>query len=99
VAASHGGSFHAPVESARIIAHGIEKAQEARIVLARVLAHHGVMEEPTIPDVSTKAKAQDVIGLDMKTLRKEKQEFLNTIVPGWLQKAKEREATYSVKNI
>lgn len=99
VAASHGGSFHAPVESARIIAHGIEKAQEARIVLARVLAHHGVMEEPTIPDVSTKAKAQEVIGLDMKTLRKEKQEFLNTIVPGWLQKAKEREATYSVKNI
>lgn len=99
VAASHGGSFHAPVETSRIIAHGIEKAQEARIALSRVLAHYGVMNEPSIPDVSTKAKAQEVIGLDMKTLRKEKQEFLNTVIPVWIQKAKEREAKYSVKNM
>jgi|WetSurMetagenome_2_1015567.scaffolds.fasta_scaffold19349_4 nitrite reductase (cytochrome c-552) len=35
---SHGNSFHAPVEISRIIAAGIDKAQEARIEIARVLA-------------------------------------------------------------
>ncbi|SDB82532.1 ammonia-forming cytochrome c nitrite reductase [Williamwhitmania taraxaci] len=99
VAASHGGSFHAPLETARIIGHGIEKAQDARIALARVLAVHGVLIEPTMPDISTKAKAQEVIGLDMKSLRKEKQGFLKEVVPGWVQKAKERESTYTVKNM
>jgi len=99
VAASHGGSFHAPVETARIIGHGIEKAQEARIALARVLAVHGVLVEPTIPDISTKAKAQEVIGLDMQALRKEKQGFLNSAVPVWVQNAKKREANYPVKNM
>ena len=44
VAASHGSSFHAPFESARIIALGIEKAQEARLEISRVLAQLGYNE-------------------------------------------------------
>ena len=37
-AASHGASFHAPVEIARVIGGGLVKAQDARIKLARMLA-------------------------------------------------------------
>lgn len=99
VAASHGSSFHAPFESARIIALGIEKAQEARLEISRVLAQLGYNESVPQPDISTKAKAQAYIGLDMKKLTAEKKVFLETIIPEWIKKAKEREATYPVVNM
>lgn len=98
-AASHGASFHAPLETSRIIAHGIEKAQEARLEIARVLANLGYNQEVPMPDISTKEKAQAYIGLDMKTLNSEKKTFLEQIVPEWLKRAKERESTYPVKNL
>ncbi|MBN2347328.1 MAG: ammonia-forming cytochrome c nitrite reductase [Bacteroidales bacterium] len=90
-AAGHGNSFHSPVEIGRIISTGITKAQNARLKLARVLATKGVTDEIPYPDISTKAKAQAFIGLDMQTLNAEKQEFLKTVVPEWLKKAEERE--------
>ena len=90
-AASHGGSFHSPVETGRIISTGITVAQEGRIKLARLLAELGYNEEIPYPDISTKAKAQEYIGMDAEKLKSEKQEFLNTLVPQWLEKAKERE--------
>jgi nitrite reductase (cytochrome c-552) len=93
-AASHGASFHSPVEVGRVISTGITIAQETRIELARLLAKLGFNEELPYPDISTKAKAQEFIGLDMKKLNAEKQEFLNTVVPEWMKEAKEREATY-----
>jgi len=80
VAASHGGSFHAPLESARILGSSIEKVQEARLLLTRVLLAHGV-SEVQMPDVSTKAKAQAYIGLDMQKLIEEKSQFLKTLAP------------------
>jgi nitrite reductase (cytochrome c-552) len=99
VAASHGSSFHAPFESARVIGLGLEKAQEARIEITRVLASMGYADVVPMPDISTKAKAQEYIGLDMKKLNSEKNEFLDTIIPQWLKQAMEREATYPTKNI
>ena len=94
VAASHGASFHSPAEVSRIIATGIDKAQQARIELARILSKHGFTGEVPYPDIATKAKAQALIGLDMAKLRSEKQQFLKTTIPQWNKEAKEREAKY-----
>jgi nitrite reductase (cytochrome c-552) len=95
-AASHGASFHAPLEISRIIANGIIKAQEARIKLTRVLAKLGFSGEVPYPDISTKAKAQAYIGLDMAKLNKAKEEFKLKVVPEWLKKAAAREKEYKV---
>jgi nitrite reductase (cytochrome c-552) len=95
-AASHGGSFHSPVELGRVISTGITIVQETRIKLARLLASHNFNEEIPYPDIATKEKAQEFIGLDMKKLREEKQEFLKTVVPQWMKEAEEREKTYDV---
>jgi hypothetical protein len=32
-------------------------------------------------------------------MKKEKQEFLNKVVPEWIKKANEREAKYTLKNL
>lgn len=93
-AASHGGSFHAPIEIGRIISTGIDIAQETRIKLARLLAAKGFNEELPYPDITTKTKAQEFIGLDMKKLNEEKETFKQTLLPQWLQKAKEREDSW-----
>ncbi|NMB73358.1 MAG: ammonia-forming cytochrome c nitrite reductase subunit c552, partial [Bacteroidales bacterium] len=82
-AASHGASFHAPLEVSRIISNGIEKAQEARIKLSRVLASLGKNAEIPMPDIASKEKAQTFIGLDMNTLRKDKAQFIKNVVTDW----------------
>lgn len=99
VAASHGGSFHSPVESGRTIANGISIVQEARIELARLLAELGHNEAIPYPDISTKAKAQAFIGLDMEQLNAEKEEFLENIVPQWDKEAKAREASWGTETM
>ena len=43
-AASHGGSFHSPVEIGRVISTGISTIQEGRLKLARLLANLGYNE-------------------------------------------------------
>lgn len=93
-AASHGASFHAPVEISRIIASGIVKSQEARVQLARVLADLGHNEEIPYPDITTKEKAQKFIGLDMDALIAEKEEFKAKVLPVWMNEAKKREAAW-----
>lgn len=97
VAASHGGSFHAPLEVSRIISHGIDKAREARMQLQRILFDLGVEKPISYPDIDTKAKAQKFIGLDLIALKAEKKTFLETVVPKWISQGKERESTYKVK--
>ncbi len=82
-AAAHGASFHSPVEIGRVVGQGLAIAQEARVKLARVLAALGHNEPVPYPDISTKAKAQEYIGLPMEELREEKEEFLETVVPVW----------------
>jgi nitrite reductase (cytochrome c-552) len=94
VAASHGAPFHAPIECLRVIGDGIDKAQEARLKLSRVLASLGHNKEVPYPDISTKAKAQAYIGLDMDKLRAEKEKFLEKVVPRWDSVAQQREKTY-----
>lgn len=95
--ASHGGSFHAPVEVSRIVSSATEIAQEARVKLARLLADLGFTEEVAYPDISTKAKAQQFVGLDMKKLEEEKAVFKENIIPKWLEEAKKRESGMEVR--
>ncbi|TRX70467.1 ammonia-forming cytochrome c nitrite reductase [Carboxylicivirga sp. M1479] len=94
-AASHGGSFHSPVETGRVISTGITVAQEGRLKLSRLLADLGHNEEVPYPDISTKAKAQEYIGLPVEKLQAEKDEFLKTLLPKWKEEAKQREAGYT----
>lgn len=93
-AASHGASFHAPIEISRIIANGIVFAGDARLRLARLLEQKGFRGEIPYPDISTKAKAQLYIGLDMAKLNAEKAEFKRTVLPEWVKLAAERESKY-----
>lgn len=90
VAASHGGSFHAPLECARILGHSIEKSEQARVLLSGILTKLNVITPVEIPDISTKEKAQQYIGLDMDKLREDKKVFLETVVPVWDKTAEER---------
>ncbi|KGN72355.1 cytochrome C nitrite reductase [Porphyromonas macacae] len=86
--ASHGASFHAPQEIQRILSHGLDRAQQARLEIYKILALNGFTGEIPLPDISSKEKAQKYIGLDMEAERKAKKEFLETTVPEWLSKAK-----------
>lgn len=90
--AGNGNSFHAPIEVARILSHGITFGQEARLALARLLPRLGVTETVAYPDLGSKAKAQEFIGLKMDKLYAAKKTFMTTVVPRWLQEASEREA-------
>jgi len=90
VAASHGGSFHAPLESARILALAIQKGEEARRLIGELLVKMGVSTPVQLADYSTKEKAQQLIGLDMPALWKAKLDFLATVVPQWDKAVKEK---------
>ncbi len=74
--ASHGGSFHAPQEIQRILFFswsGPCFAGSSGCI--KVLAKHGYTEDVPMPDISTKAKAQEYIGLDMDAERAAKEKF------------------------
>ncbi len=86
--ASHGGSFHSPVEFQRILSHSLDRAHKARFAIAQVLAQNGYTGKVPMPDISTKAKAQQYIGLDMDKERSDKKQFQETVVPKWLETAK-----------
>ena len=47
-----------------------------------------IAAEFVMPDISTKAKAQKEIGLDIPKEEAAKKEFLKTIVPKWIEEAK-----------
>lgn len=85
--ASHGASFHAPVETQRILAHSLDRTLQAQLELQKVLFSLGVTEVP-MPDISTKDKAQEFIGLDMKKLREEKDRWIKNTLPTWVEKAR-----------
>ena len=79
--ASHGGSFHAPQEIQRVLSHGLDRAMQARLAISKVLAKHGYTDNVPMPDISTKDKAQEYIGLDMDAERAAKDNFLKTTAP------------------
>jgi len=86
--ASHGAAFHAPQETTRILSNGLDKAMQARLAIAKVLAKNGFTDEVPMPDISTKEKAQAYIGLDMDKERAAKAVFMEEVAPKWLQDAK-----------
>lgn len=92
VAAANGLGFHSPAEALRVLGTSIQKTQEARILLTEILISKGVKTPIAMPDISTKAKAQAYIGLDMPALMKKKSEFMLSTVPEWIKLAAEREA-------
>lgn len=96
-AASHGASFHAPVEISRVIAGAITIAQEGRIKLARLLIKLGHNGEVAYPDIETKAKAQIYIGMQVESLIKEKEDFKTNMLKKWDNEAKERESNLEIK--
>ena len=53
-----------------------------------MLARHGYTDEVPLPDISTKAKAQAYIGLNMAELERKNQQFLDQVVPKWIDEAK-----------
>ena len=62
---------------------------QARLAVSKVLAKNGYTDNVPMPDISTKAKAQEYIGLDMDAERAAKEKFLKITAPAWLEKAKE----------
>ncbi len=86
--ASHGATFHAPQEVTRLLFLSVDYAQQARLLIARVAAKQGLVGDIPVPDYSTKAKAQQAIGLDMQKLNEKKQRFLQEIEPKWIEEAK-----------
>lgn len=97
--AAHGASFHSPVEISRTVGGAIEIVQNGRIKLARLLAQLGYDKPVEMPDISTKEKAQAFLNLDMKKLKEEKADFLKTVVPKWLEEAKQRESKMPIKTL
>jgi nitrite reductase (cytochrome c-552) len=85
--ASHGASFHAPVETARILMAALDKSLLAQIEAQKLLTAKGLTF--SMPDIDTKGKAQAYIGLDMAQLEANKDQFMKTVVPGWIEKAKQ----------
>jgi nitrite reductase (cytochrome c-552) len=94
VAASHGASFHAPIECARLLATSIQRSEEARTLLAAILTQLGVKLPVPMPDLSTKEKAQKYLGLDIVQFSKDKDKFKQDIIPLWDKNAEERQKNY-----
>ncbi|WP_025819398.1 ammonia-forming nitrite reductase cytochrome c552 subunit [Shewanella marina] len=90
--ASHGVAAHAPEEALRVLGTSLNKAADARVKLAQLLATKGVKQPIAMPDVSTKAKAQAVLGMNMEKMNADKKKFIEEVVPVWEQSALEREA-------
>ena len=86
---SHGAAFHAPQEVMRILSDGFDKATQARILIMKILMRQGYTGEVSMPDLSTKEKAQRYIGLDIEAERIAKDQFLKTVVPQWQKEAAE----------
>ncbi len=89
--ASHGIAAHAPEEGIRILKTSLEKSAEARKKLSEILNSQGVVSAVAIPDISTKEKAQAVLGMDMDKMRADKAIFIEKVVPKW-------EAEYKANN-
>jgi len=86
VAASNGMGFHSPAECLRILGTSIQKSQEARILLAEIIIGTGAQYPIQMPDISTKAKAQAYIGLDMAALYQQKNVFKTDVLPDWVRR-------------
>lgn len=92
--ASHGVHMHAPEVALEVLGTAVDRAADARTKLVRLLAKKGITDPVELPDISTKEKAQQALGMDMDAMNAEKKHFLETVVPQWEEQAKAREAQY-----
>lgn len=90
ITASHGAAFHAPIESQKVLADGMFFAMEAEQGMNSLTDKLKIATAFQMPDISTKAKAQALIGLDMEKEEKAKKEFMKNIVPKWIKQAQEK---------
>ena len=86
--------MHAPEVALEVLGTAVDRAADARTKLVRLLATKGITDPVQIPDISTKAKAQQALGMDMEKMNADKKHFLETVAPEWDKAAAEREATY-----
>jgi len=96
VAAANGMGIHSPAESLRVLGTSIQKSNEASLLLAEILVRRGVKYPVQMPDISTKEKAQQFVGLPMDQIREQKKDFLQNTLPEWLKIAAERESRMGV---
>lgn len=93
VAAANGMGFHAPQESARILAKAADYGSQSRLETTRVLAKYGKLGPVTLPDVSTVEKAQAYIAPFVTTqaaaLEKAKAQRADTAEKESLQRERE----------
>lgn len=61
ISASNGMGFHSPQESMRILGDSLNQAQEARLIVTRLLAGKGITQQPTYPDYSTRENAWKIV--------------------------------------
>ena len=52
------------------------------------MASLGYNREVPLPDISTKTRAQEFIGMDMKKLNSEKKDFIEKITSDWIKAEK-----------
>ncbi|MDO4781826.1 MAG: ammonia-forming cytochrome c nitrite reductase [Capnocytophaga felis] len=90
VTASHGAAFHAPIESQKVLGDGMFFAMQAESDMNSLTDRLRIATKFEMPDISTKAKAQAIIGLDMEKEEANKKQFMKTIVPKWIKEAKEK---------
>ena len=88
ITASHGAAFHAPVEAMRVLSDGMTFAMQAETDMDNLTNKLNIKAAFVMPDISTKAKAQKEIGLDMEKEKAAMKRFLETIVPKWIKEAK-----------
>lgn len=91
VAAANGMGIHSTAECLRVLGTSIQKSNEARILLTEILIRRGVEVPVKLPDISTKERAQQYIGLPMDEIRGKKKDFLQNTLPEWIKIANERE--------
>ncbi len=84
VAAANAMGFHSPSEALRVLGTSIQKSQEASLELTSIFRKYGIDYPIEMPDISTKEKAQEFIGLDMDKIRREKEEWKDQTLPQWL---------------
>ena len=87
--ASHGAFYHAPEETLRTLGTALEKAGNARIELAKVLAKHGAGDYKA-PEIKDKKQAQEIIGLPFEKLIEEKKVFQNGLMQEWKKEAEKK---------
>jgi nitrite reductase (cytochrome c-552) len=61
ISASNGMGIHSPQESMRLLGDALNQAQEARLIVTRLLAEKGITKSPVYPNYQTRDNAWKVV--------------------------------------